>query len=368
MNLRDLLESGPAKAIEISESLSVTSNGAVKSRGKLFNELKAEVGAYGDLVEKHLFPALKQHEQTKSLVPNALKASKEFRSKLADLDALSQDDKVFIPRLKELMRSFEQFVRHEQKDLVPAVLRAVSEEQAAREQAAVQKAADESARKAAALKAAERTRKAAEKKAAELAAKKAAEKEIAEQSRKAAERKAVREARKAAEQKAAEQAQKAAERKAAERARKAAERKSAQKAAQQAAEGQAARAAQRVVAQKAAKAQERAVEQTVAGPRSRDKGSIHALAALSMAATRGMTEMGSAWMEWLGGSGSIHALLSRQLLDCRTMQDLARTQQSFLAGSAQGWMEHNQRVLQISRHAAEEGMRALNGRRPGPTG
>jgi hypothetical protein len=131
--------------------------------------------------------------------------------------------------------------------------------------------------------------------------------------------------------------------------------------------------ARKAAAQKAAKAQERAVEQTVATPRSRDTAgnpdpSFNALAAFSKAATRGVTEMGSAWMEFLGGSGSIHAQLSRQLLSCRTMQDLARTQQSFLAGSAQGWMEHNQRVLQISRHAAEEGMRALGGRRPGPAG
>jgi hypothetical protein len=120
----------------------------------------------------------------------------------------------------------------------------------------------------------------------------------------------------------------------------------------------------------AGKVQQRAVEQNVAGPRSHDNvrsPGLRTLAAFSVAATRGMTEMGSAWMEWLGGTTGVHAQLSQQLVRCRTMQDLAQTQRTFLAGSAQGWVEHNRRVLQISRAAAEESMRALGGRRPGPT-
>ena len=374
MNLRQLLDAGPAKAAGILQALSDTSNGAVKSRQKLFDALKAELEGYGNLLERHLLPALKQHEKTRDLVPDTAKAIREFRGKLAELDALAKDDEAFLPSLKELTKTFQEMVRSEQKDLVPSVLRAASEEQAAREQAAreqaemekaraqkereqaaLQKAADETARKAAALKAAERS------------AVKAAEKEAAEQSRQAAERKAVRAARKAAGQKAAVEVRQAAEHKAAERAMKAAARKAAAQAARQASENQAALAARKAAARKAAKAQQRAVEQTVAGPRSGDTGPVQALAAFSMAATRGMTEVGSAWMEWLGSSGGAHAQQSLQLLRCRTLQDLAHTQQSFLAGSAQGWMEHNRRVLEISRAAAEESMRAFGGSRPGPT-
>lgn len=381
MNLRQLLEAGPAKAAGIFQALSDTSNGTVKSRQKLFDALKAELEGYGNLLERHLLPALKQHEKTRALVPDTAKAIREFRGKLAELDALAKDDEAFLPSLKELTKTFQEMVRSEQKDLVPSVLRAASDEQAARhqaemekaqaqkerEQAALQKAADETARKAAAIKAAERTRKAAERKAAERAAVKAAEKEAAEQSRQAAERKAVRAARKAADQKAAVEARKAAEHKAAERAMKTAARKAAAQAAREASENRAALAARKAAARKAAKAQQRAVEQTVAGPRSRDTGPVQALAAFSMAATRGMTEVGSAWIEWLGSSGGAHARQSLQLLRCRTLQDLAHTQRSFFAGSAQGWMEHNRRVLRISRAAAEESMRALGGSRPKPT-
>jgi len=402
MKLRELLEAGPAKANGIFASLLETSNGAVKSREKLFTELKSELERLADLEEGHVFPVLKQHEQTKDLVPDAIKGNKELRAKLAALDALSKDDEAFIPKLEDLMKGFQHILRDEKKALLPAVLRAVSEDQVematreqAAQQAASQKTAEEAARKAAenkaaeraaqqaaekkaaesaaqkaaekkaaedaAQKAAERARSIADKKAAEQAADKAAEKKAAEQSRKAAERTAARAAQKAADQKAAEEARKAVARKAAERARKAAERKAAEKAARKAAEG------------KAARARQRAMEQNVARQQARDNArnpgpDFQALAAFSMAATRGMAEMGSAWMEWLGGSSSVHAQLSQQLVRCRTMQEVAHTQQSFIAGSAQSWIEHNARVLQISRHVADEGLRALGGRRQGPAG
>jgi hypothetical protein len=72
-----------------------------------------------------------------------------------------------------------------------------------------------------------------------------------------------------------------------------------------------------------------------------------------------MTEIGSAWMDWLGNSTSAGTKLSQRLLGCRTMQDLADTQRSFIAGSTQGWMAHNARVMQISHRVAEEALRAL---------
>jgi chemotaxis protein histidine kinase CheA len=189
--------------------------------------------------------------------------------------------------------------------------------------------------------------KPAEKKAAEQ---KAAERKAAEQ--KAAEKKAAE--KKAAEQKAAEQKaaeQKAAEKKAAEKMaaeKKAAEKKAAEKmAAEQ-------KAAEKKAAEKKA-AEKKAAEQKAAVP-SLD---IQAFGAFSTNAAGGMHEMGSAWLAWFGGSTSDGLELSHRLLQCRTLQDLAETQRSYLAGSTRGWLDHNARVLKISRQMADEGLRTL---------
>jgi flagellar biosynthesis GTPase FlhF len=156
-------------------------------------------------------------------------------------------------------------------------------------------------------------------KADDTLAKLATEKKVAE---KKAEHKAAE--KKAAEQKAAEN--KAAEKKAAEQ--KAAEQKAAEK---------------------------KAAEQKAAIP-SLD---IQAFGAFSTNAAGGMREIGSAWLAWFGGSTSDGLELSHRLLQCRTLQELAETQRSYLAGSTRGWLDHNARVLKISRQMADEGLRTL---------
>lgn len=61
MTLRTLMQAGPAKATELFAKLSETSGGAVKTREKLFADLKAELELHAGLEEQHLFPILSTH-------------------------------------------------------------------------------------------------------------------------------------------------------------------------------------------------------------------------------------------------------------------------------------------------------------------
>ncbi len=79
------MQAGPAKANELFTTLSETSDGALKTRKKLFAELKAELNRHADLKQQHLFPALKKHADTKELVAAATSGIKEVREKLAEL-------------------------------------------------------------------------------------------------------------------------------------------------------------------------------------------------------------------------------------------------------------------------------------------
>lgn len=129
MTLRMMMLAGPTKANELFARLSETSYGAVKTREKLFTELKAELELHTSLEEEHLFPILRRNAETKALVADAIKDNKELRAKLTELDALPKNDDAFPERLKELQKAFRQHARDEKTELLPAVQRALSEEQ-----------------------------------------------------------------------------------------------------------------------------------------------------------------------------------------------------------------------------------------------
>src|SRR3954452_1268038 len=129
MNLRTLMQVGPTKANELFARLSETSDGAVKTREKLFAELKAELELHTSLEEEHLFPVLRRNAETKELVADAIRDNKELRTKLTELDALPKNDESFPERLKDLQKTFRQHARDDKRELLPAVQRALSEEQ-----------------------------------------------------------------------------------------------------------------------------------------------------------------------------------------------------------------------------------------------
>jgi uncharacterized protein (TIGR02271 family) len=128
MNLRTLILNSPKKVNELFAKLSETSDGAVKTREKLFSEIKAELELHAELEEQHLFPILRRNSETKEIAAEAIKDNRELRAKLAELEALPKNDESFLERLKDLQKAFQQHARDE-KRFLPAVQRALSEEQ-----------------------------------------------------------------------------------------------------------------------------------------------------------------------------------------------------------------------------------------------
>jgi iron-sulfur cluster repair protein YtfE (RIC family) len=123
------MQVGPTKANELFARLAETSDGAVKTREKLFAELKGELELHTSLEEQHLFPVLRRNAETKELVADAVRDNRELRAKLAELEALPKNDPAFPEQLKELQKTFRQHARDDKRELLPAVQRALSEEQ-----------------------------------------------------------------------------------------------------------------------------------------------------------------------------------------------------------------------------------------------
>ena len=130
MSLRQVIHSGPAKANELFAKLAETGDGAVKTRERLFAELKAELELLAGLEETHLFPALRKRPETKALAADALADNKQVRALLAELEPMPKEGQDFPAKLTELRKAFQQHVRDEKRELLPAVAKALSEEEA----------------------------------------------------------------------------------------------------------------------------------------------------------------------------------------------------------------------------------------------
>ena len=128
--IRQLIRTSPARASELFAKLVDTSENAVKTRERLFADLKEELELLASLEEQHLFPVLRKHKDLKDLVREALNDNKATRKLLTELDHTPKESEEFATRVAELRRVFQQHVRDDKKELLPAVLKALSDEEA----------------------------------------------------------------------------------------------------------------------------------------------------------------------------------------------------------------------------------------------
>jgi len=129
MTITQLIQTSPIKANELFGKLADTSDGAVKTRERLFAELKGEMETLAEIEEKHLFPALRKHQETKQLVADAVSDNKQVRKLLSELDDLDKGNPEFASKLTELRKVFQSHIRDEKKELLPAVRKALSGEE-----------------------------------------------------------------------------------------------------------------------------------------------------------------------------------------------------------------------------------------------
>src|SRR3954451_19711021 len=131
----------PDKANELFEKLLATSDNAVKTRERLLADLKEELELLAGLQEQHLFPILTRHGM-QDLVQEATRDNAETRVLLTELERMPKNAAEFIGQVAELRRTFQQHIRDDKKELLPAVLKVLSDEQV---NAVIEKVEDEMA-------------------------------------------------------------------------------------------------------------------------------------------------------------------------------------------------------------------------------
>lgn len=131
----------PDKANELFEKLLATSDTASKTRERLFSDLKDELELLAGLQEQHLFPILQKHGM-QDLLTAATVDNQETAALLEQLENMPKTSGEFLGRVAELRTAFQRHIRDDKKELLPAVLEVLSDEEA---QAVVEKVEDEMA-------------------------------------------------------------------------------------------------------------------------------------------------------------------------------------------------------------------------------
>jgi hemerythrin superfamily protein len=151
MDIVELIKREHAKISSLFDRLADTSDGAVKTRERLFSQLKDALDVHGKVVQDHIYPLLRKSEETRELVPD-LKERNELKRQLGELDRGAKDDEGFLAKLKELRSAAEQLLRAEERQIFPAIKRTVggaeATELAERIAAAVREGLDEAKQRA----------------------------------------------------------------------------------------------------------------------------------------------------------------------------------------------------------------------------
>jgi hypothetical protein len=152
MTFDEFIQDGLGKANKLFAKLAQSGPNAIKTRERLFLDLKAEFNHLNRFERHHLIPALGDQRKTRALVKALEKDIEKVAELLAELDNEPRNGDAFLQKVEGLQKAFQAHVRDERKDLLPAVLEALQRAQAAERDAAELQVA---ARKAAELKAAQ---------------------------------------------------------------------------------------------------------------------------------------------------------------------------------------------------------------------
>jgi hypothetical protein len=119
----------PDQANELFDKLLATSDNAVKTRERLLADLKEELELLATLQEEHLFPVLTRHGM-QDLVQEATTDNQQTAALLGELERMPKNNAEFVSKVTELRRAFQQHIRDDRKELLPAVLKVLSDEEA----------------------------------------------------------------------------------------------------------------------------------------------------------------------------------------------------------------------------------------------
>ena len=321
MDVAQLFKRDHAKASDLFEKLSDTSDQAVKARERLFGQLKMELEAHTKLVEDQLYPILKKHKETRDLVPT-VKERNEVEKRLAELEQMPKEDEGFLKKIGDLKKTVEQHLRDEERRMVPAIKKALEGDEfnelattltdGKREQLQEARQRAEGAGSIRPDQMRERARRAPVQAATEGSQR--VTEDVTETARKSVEAVSERSQRIVGE--VGSQIEKT-----------------------------------RRAAVEAAEIYGEAVQMTAQR--------MKVLTEASRVTASGVQEIRQAWVDWMNAALQTNARVAQQLFRCSNLRDFAAVQRSFAEESMSGWLESSSRMLQLTRRLAEDAIHPI---------
>jgi hemerythrin-like domain-containing protein len=118
MNAIELLMQDHKEAASMMDQLETADKGDRSAR-TVFLQLKEALTLHTQAEEQVFYPALKNHEETKDMIPESLEEHQEVDQILAEMSSLSPGDDDFMDKLTELRDAVEHHVEEEENEMFP---------------------------------------------------------------------------------------------------------------------------------------------------------------------------------------------------------------------------------------------------------
>lgn len=117
MDAFELLTTDHRRVSELFEQLEAQPEGTGGAREALFTQLKNELSIHADIEERIFYPALREHAETRELVPEALEEHQTVKEMLAQLEMMPKDTAEWTDTLIELRENVDHHVDEEESEI-----------------------------------------------------------------------------------------------------------------------------------------------------------------------------------------------------------------------------------------------------------
>jgi hypothetical protein len=129
MDVVQVIRREHAKTSAIFDKLVETSDNALKTRERLFDQLKYGLEAHERVVKDVVYPILLRHPEIQDLLPQL--RERDGRAQMIDeLEQTPKDHEDFLAKVKELRKSVEQYLKAEERQIFPAIKKVVGDDEA----------------------------------------------------------------------------------------------------------------------------------------------------------------------------------------------------------------------------------------------
>lgn len=129
MDIFQLLKKDHKKVTAIFDKIEDTGNRAVKTREKLFEQLKEELEVHTEVEERVFYPALEASDETKSLIEEAREDHEKSKQLLHQLASSAKDDTDWMNKLSELKKEVKHHIKEEEGEIFPSAKQVLNREQ-----------------------------------------------------------------------------------------------------------------------------------------------------------------------------------------------------------------------------------------------